>query len=255
MLDALPSAVAFWFVLGAHEWGHWQAAKKYDLSQYLPFVLPGGLGPLGSFGAITRLRGFAPNRTALLEIARDGPAVGMAVSLVMLLLGFGLTAAGVTDIEVDSPAFGTSVLVSVLGQLTLGEKLAEPSVAVNFLLVAGWAGMFVNSLNSIPAGELDGGRMALALWGRRPAALISLLSIVFMGFNSFDNPLSFWWVLVVLILQRGPILPAQDELSPANDEGKHWISVALLASPFLVLAPFPTELVMAIQQMQDPVPF
>ena len=26
--DALPGALAFWFALGAHEWGHWWAAQR-----------------------------------------------------------------------------------------------------------------------------------------------------------------------------------------------------------------------------------
>jgi Zn-dependent protease len=35
---------------------------------------------------------------------------------------------------------------------------------INSLLVAGWAGLVVNALNCIPAGELDGGRIALSIW-------------------------------------------------------------------------------------------
>lgn len=59
------------------------------------------------------------------------------------------------------------------------------------------------------AGELDGARMALAVWGRRTASILSLLTIVFMGLASFQYPLAFYWVLLILILQRGPVLPAQ----------------------------------------------
>jgi membrane-associated protease RseP (regulator of RpoE activity) len=30
-----------------------------------------------------------------------------------------------------------------------------------------WAGLLINTINSIPAGELDGGRIAFAMWGRK----------------------------------------------------------------------------------------
>jgi membrane-associated protease RseP (regulator of RpoE activity) len=30
-----------------------------------------------------------------------------------------------------------------------------------------WAGLLINAINSIPAGELDGGRIAFAMWGRK----------------------------------------------------------------------------------------
>ena len=52
----------FWFALGAHEWGHWWAAQRRGVELYLPVVVPAGFGFLGSFGAITRVRGFIPNR-------------------------------------------------------------------------------------------------------------------------------------------------------------------------------------------------
>jgi membrane-associated protease RseP (regulator of RpoE activity) len=40
-------------------------------------------------------------------------------------------------------------------------------IQVSSAFVAGWAGLTVNALNLLPTGELDGGRMALGLFGRR----------------------------------------------------------------------------------------
>jgi hypothetical protein len=95
---------------------------------YLPLIVPAGFGFLGSFGGITRFKGFVPNRETLLDVAVAGPLWGSAASGVLLLLGLGLSAAGLGDVSIDSPALADSFLVALLGQFTLGEALANPEV-------------------------------------------------------------------------------------------------------------------------------
>jgi Zn-dependent protease len=51
--------------------------------------------------------------------------------------------------------------------LTLTPLPSPLQIQVSSLFVAGWAGLTVNALNLLPTGELDGGRMALGLFGRR----------------------------------------------------------------------------------------
>lgn len=231
VVDALPLAGFFWLTLLAHEAGHRVAADKRGVSLYLPLIVPAGFGFVGSFGGITRFKGFTPNRETLLDVAMAGPLWGTAASTVLLLLGLGLTVAGLGDVTIDSPALADSFITGLLGQFVLGESLANPEVSsimryptwrdvqsglelmlsssheksaadlqycfchmftalcwqlrlcaghddlccslvivqvqVSSLFVAGWAGLTVNALNLLPTGELDGGRISLALFGRR----------------------------------------------------------------------------------------
>ena len=51
-------------VTGVHEAGHQWAAKRRGLKLSLPFFIPAGLGLLGSFGSITRIKGTVPDRYA-----------------------------------------------------------------------------------------------------------------------------------------------------------------------------------------------
>ena len=56
-------------------------------------------------------------REALLHVAAWGPAAGAAASLLMLLAGFGISAAGVPGGAVLEPgAFQDSLLVGLLGE-------------------------------------------------------------------------------------------------------------------------------------------
>lgn len=54
-------------------------------------------------------------RQTLLEVAAAGPAAGAAASLACLLLGLGLSAAGLGGISVEPSAFEDSLAVGILG--------------------------------------------------------------------------------------------------------------------------------------------
>ena len=67
-----------------------------------------------------------------------------------------------------------SLLAGSLGQAVFGGQLfASDAVDTNPLFVAGWAGLIINAINCLPAGELDGGRVFLGLFGRRAASRMS----------------------------------------------------------------------------------
>lgn len=146
VVDALPLAGFFWLTLLAHEAGHRVAADKRGVSLYLPLIVPAGFGFVGSFGGITRFKGFTPNRETLLDVAMAGPLWGTAASTVLLLLGLGLTVAGLGDVTIDSPALADSFITGLLGQFVLGESLANPEVSRIMRIQAG--GMCSQGLSS-----------------------------------------------------------------------------------------------------------
>lgn len=112
--DALPAALAFWFILGSHEFGHWRACQRWpDMKMSLPFFIPSGFGFLGSFGAITRVKGYVKNRDAQLDFASSGPLIGSLTAGGATLLGFILSASGITDLTIDSISFQDSFVMQV----------------------------------------------------------------------------------------------------------------------------------------------
>ncbi len=87
---------------------------------------------------------------------------------------------------------------------------------------------------------LDGGRIAHALWGRRAAARIGVVTLALLGLAGVFDTLARFWVLVVVTLQRGPIAPQREELSAPGSEGPDQaLGVGLLVMCLLVLLPYP----------------
>ena len=238
--SALPATLATLAILGVHEIGHILGAKKANLELSPPIFIPAGLGLLGSFGAITRIRSKVPNREALATMAAPGPLAGAAVSLGVMLFGLALTAGGVGGMEVDSASFRESLLAGSLAQAVFGERVfTAEALNCNPFFIAGWAGLIINAINSIPAGELDGGRLFLGLFGRRAASRMSAVALFFLGIFGITNGLSLYWVLLVLFLQRGPIIPCDEELTPLPEGALKIASIAVLFLPLLVLLPYP----------------
>lgn len=237
---AAPGTVAFLLSLLAHELGHYVAASKRNIALAPPLFIPAGLGLLGSFGGITRIRGTVPDRQTLAEISLAGPLAGSAVAAVVMVAGLVLTKLGIGGVEVETGSFRDSLLAGILAQSIFGDKLFD-TVAVNCspLFVAGWAGLIVNAINVIPAGELDGGRLFLSLFGRRSASRMSTLSFLVLGIGGFNSSLALFWLLLVLSLQRGPVVPCENELTPIKKEGVRNLAIAALLLPALVLLPYP----------------
>lgn len=72
---------------------------------------------------------------------------------------------------------------SFIAKLLLGDVLREGTpISLNPVIIWAWAGLLINAINSIPAGELDGGRISFAIWGRKvpqPDLKFSLCSSFF----------------------------------------------------------------------------
>lgn len=95
----------------------------------------------------------------------------------------------------------------------------------------------MTSLNVLPSGRLEGGRMAQAVFGRRTAARLSFFTSLALGFGGVTGSvLSLVWGFVATFFRGGEELPAQDEITPLGNERKIW-AIALAAICFLTLFP------------------
>lgn len=212
--ETLPISLGIFAILATHEVGHRLMAVRHQVRLSPPFLLP--TWQIGSFGAITRFESLLPNRTALFDIAFAGPAAGGLLSFVFLISGLFLSHPG-SSFQVPSPVFQGSILIGTLARLTLGDELQQTIVDIHPLVLVGWLGLILTAINLMPAGQLDGGRIALAIFGRKVAGRTTMATLVLLGLATLVNPLALYWATLILFLQRDLERPTLNELSEAND--------------------------------------
>jgi membrane-associated protease RseP (regulator of RpoE activity) len=231
-LEPLPIALGLWIILGAHEFGHWFYAQRYNIKLSWPFFLPSW--QIGTFGSITRFESLVPHRSALFDVAIAGPAFGGLLSLLMLMTGLVLSHPG-SLFKLPTQFFQGSILVGTLAKTILGSQLENAIVDIHPLTVIGWLGLVITALNLMPAGQLDGGRIVQAIYGRKTARRTTIATLVVLGivaiFNA-ANPIPLYWGIVILFVQRDLERPSLNELTEPNDARA---ALGLLAL-FLMLA-------------------
>ena len=159
------------------------------------------------------------NRTALFDISLAGPAVGGVVALLLLIAGLLLSHEG-SSFQVPSQFFQGSILVGALAKVFVGASVQKTLVDIHPLTIVGWLGLVITALNLMPAGQLDGGRIVQAIYGRKIARRTTIATLIILGIVAFlnpANPLILYWAIVILFLQRGQERPSLNEITEPND--------------------------------------
>lgn len=100
-----------------------------------------------------------------------------------------------------------------------------------------FAGMVVTSLNLLPCGRLEGGRIAQAVFGRKTAGLLSFATSLLLGIGGLSGSvLCLAWGLFATFFRGGEEVPAKDEITPLGDDRYAW-GIVLSLICFLTLFP------------------
>src|SRR5882724_9864002 len=164
ILDGVPFAFTLLAILGTHEFGHYFTARAYGASVSLPYFIPAPPPFLfGTLGAIIRMRSPARDRNSLFDIAAAGPLAGLVVAVPALILGLTWSTI-VPEPPEGHVVFGGSLLMGTLTQMLVGPVPPGMMLFTHPMADAAWVGFFVTALNLFPVGQLDGGRIAYALF-------------------------------------------------------------------------------------------
>jgi membrane-associated protease RseP (regulator of RpoE activity) len=240
ILSGLPFSLTLLAILGAHELGHYFVSRHHRVAVSLPYFIPAPPPSLiGTFGAFIRLRSPVSDKRALFDIGVSGPLAGIAVTIPVLLVGLAMSEQmpAVQGVHPAGLVLGESVLFKFMQYLALGSG-SEVDVILHPVALAGWLGLLVTSLNLLPVGQLDGGHVAYALLGDRPARYISrFIFVLLLIFGTLGWP--GWLIWAGLLYFMGFRHPRPQDFWTPLDSTRRLIGVATLALFLLTFTPVP----------------
>jgi membrane-associated protease RseP (regulator of RpoE activity) len=236
IVTGLPFSLTLLVILGTHELGHYFMGRWHGIHVTLPYFIPMPFSALGTFGAFIQMRGPIRNRRQLFDVGFAGPVAGLVVALPLFILGllwseitrmpYGMMARELGD------SLLTALLKGLLQPVTAGQTLQWHPVAI-----AAYFGILLTGVNLLPAGQLDGGHIAYALFGRaaRAVAVVTLVILVLMGMLVWNG----WYVWAGFVFLTGLRHPTPlDDVTPL-DRGRLLVGVGAFVLFVLTLIPAP----------------
>ena len=241
LYKGIPFSASLMLILGLHESGHYITSRLWGVRASLPYFIPvpPPLFLLGTMGAVIRVRSPIPNRKALVDIGASGPLVGFVAAIVVAAIG--LRSSEMVPAPTERPEgeflLGSSLIFSLLARMVLGEIPDGYDILLSPMAFAGWIGLFVTALNLLPIGQLDGGHVVYALFGKRHRIIARTAILLLL-------PLGFLWIgwlvlAFVLILFIGMRHPPPYDLYTPLDGGRRMIGYLALMVFLLCFTPAP----------------
>jgi membrane-associated protease RseP (regulator of RpoE activity) len=234
ILLGIPFSFTLLGILLTHEFGHYFACRYHRIRCTLPWVLPAPTLS-GTAGAVIQIRGAIPGRQALMDVGVYGPIAGYIASLIAVVTGFLLSRPMPSGSEPQLVMLGQPLTFTILHWLVAQMHAGTPTFALSLrhpVLIAGWIGLFVTSLNLIPGGQLDGGHILYAISPRIHKISSRVLPVVLLLFGLF---LWLGWILwgsvLLLSAMRHPRVPVGTPLS-GRSKFLAWTALAILVLTF-----------------------
>ena len=236
-------------------------AKHYSLRISPPLLLPalGGFGLLGSLNTnLPTVQNHTNQRRILFDLAAIPTIAGLAISMILLVLGNWLLVPATMPLidsaiapswlitKLDTFDFKNSIFVTLLQTIFSIGKTAitsDPITALSPLTLAGWSGLALSAIQLMPFDLLDGGNLAIAMFGHRQVVLTARIArLVLLAIALLSQPwLRIYSLLLFLLPTPQPlILNERMEIGKTRD----LIGMILIAIALLIILPIPKALLL-----------
>jgi len=244
MLSGLPFSLTLLTILLFHEFGHYTLAMWHGIPTSLPYFIPGPPILVGTFGAFIRMNGMPRSRKALFDVGAAGPWAGMVVAVPAVVIGLALSEIRPLDGGMSvGVALGNSLLFELLSRVVLGVDPDSVTVILHPVALAGWFGLFVTFLNLLPVGQLDGGHVVYALFGRRHRTISRLFLLVVVGMGIYGWQGWFLWAAMLAFVLRVDHPDTADAHTPLDPTRRTaaWLTIGMFLVTFM---PVPLSVVL-----------
>jgi len=251
---ALSFSAGLMAILVCHEMGHKVQSIKSGISSSWPYFIPMPFLPLGTLGAIIKMKSPIPTKRDAVYLGASGPLIGVLVAIPVVIIGMRMSyVVPASMFEGGGISLGNSILFTLLTYVSSVSVPEGMTLWIHPLAFAGWVGLLVTMLNLLPAGQLDGGHVVRALFGDRGHRKISsamvwvLLGSGILGLMSEMGylPLGnyFWsgwlmWGILVHFLTRGGHPGALNEIEPLSRNARI-VAVLALITFIMCFVPVP----------------
>jgi membrane-associated protease RseP (regulator of RpoE activity) len=242
LITGFSYAFAVVGILLAHELGHYLACRYYGIAATLPYFIPFPLlSYAGTMGAFIRIRSIFRNRRQLFDVGVAGPLAGYIFALPALYIG--MRASHVIPIDTNTEgmvSFGEPLIFKLVAHFFFDYSEATHTINLHPVGWAAWFGIFATSINLFPAGQLDGGHIVYALFGKAWHKRVSIavcIGLALISLVTWSPAYLFFASLVFFLGLRHPqLLTEEDRL----DRRRIWI--ALIAAVILIISFIPVPI-------------
>jgi hypothetical protein len=257
LLRGLWYSVGVLAILGAHEFGHYFACRYYRVDASLPYFIPLWI-PLiptpGTLGAVIRIRQRIPTKRQVFDIGIAGPLAGFVVLVPVLFVGLSLSEVVTLPQDFEGIEFGEPLIFQLAGWLFFGTLPEGQTVNLHPMGWAAWFGLLATALNLAPIGQLDGGHISYAVFGRKSSRITLLTTMAALALLILSGGAGYllWTVLlIVMLFILGPHHPPVVDEDEPLDRTRHWLALSAAVIFVLSFTPVPVSIIGFDEPLQD----